>query len=90
MTDAALLLYTYVPDILERRAPHREGHLALIAERHAAGDCLIAGAYGDPVVGGALGFASVAAAEAFVAADPYMAAGLVTEHRIEPWTVVTA
>lgn len=25
-----LLLYDYVPDILERREPHREGHLALV------------------------------------------------------------
>ena len=31
---------------------------------------------------------SGAAAEAFVAADPYVAAGLVTSWRVRPWTVV--
>lgn len=41
-----LLLYTYVDDMLERRGPHRDEHLARIR------------------------------------------AGLVTERRIEPWTLV--
>jgi uncharacterized protein len=84
----ALLTYEYVPDILERRAPHREGHLALLRELHAEGACLIAGATGDPVSGGAFGFASAAAAEDFVARDPYGAAGLIAAHTIVPWTVV--
>jgi uncharacterized protein YciI len=83
------LLYDYVPDMAERRAPHREGHLALIAAYHADGRMRIAGALGDPPSAGLLVFTTAAAAEAFAAEDPYGAAGLVVRSRVEPWTVVT-
>jgi uncharacterized protein YciI len=85
---AAILTYAYVADILERRAPHRAGHLALVRLLQERGDCLLAGAVGDPVHGATLVFASAEIAERFVADDPYAAAGLVTEHRIEPIAVV--
>ncbi len=88
MERLAVLFYDYVDDILERRAPHREAHLALIGELKAAGDIVIGGALGDPVHGAAIVFRSGEAAEAFPATDPYVAAGLVTAHRVEPWTVV--
>lgn len=84
-----LLTYEYVPDILERRGPHREGHLAAIARYHEAGTLLMAGAAGDPVDKGVFVFRDAAAVEPFVAEDPYVAAGLVTSRRSEPWTVVT-
>jgi uncharacterized protein YciI len=84
-----LLHYDYVADILEKRTPHREGHLAAIARFHDEGKMVIGGATGDPVRGGLFVLRDPADAEAFMAADPYVAAGLVTAHRIEPWTVVT-
>jgi uncharacterized protein len=84
-----LLLYDYVPDMAARRAPHRDAHLALIRAYHADGRLAIAGALGDPVHGGLLAFRAVADAEAFAAEDPYVAAGLVTSRRVEPWVVVT-
>lgn len=83
-----LLIYEYVPDMAERRAPHREGHLALIQEYHADGRLVIAGGIGDPVHGGLLAFRTRADADAFVAADPYGSAGLVVSSRVEPWAVV--
>lgn len=89
MERLALLTYDYVDDVLERRAPHREAHLAAIAEASAAGDLRIAGAAGDPPSTGLLAFTSDAAAEAFLARDPYVAAGLVVSHSIRPWNVVT-
>ena len=46
-----ILLYDYVPDILERRAPHREAHLARIAEWISSGRMLLAGPTGDPPAG---------------------------------------
>ena len=46
-----ILLYDYVPDILERRAPHREAHLARIAEWISSGRMLLAGPTGDPPTG---------------------------------------
>jgi uncharacterized protein YciI len=70
------------------REPHRDGHLALIARMEGEGRLLMAGAIGDPPHGAAIGFSDREAAEEFVAADPYGAAGLVTDSAIEPWTVV--
>jgi uncharacterized protein YciI len=84
-----LLFYDYVPDIAERRAPHREGHLALIARYHEDGRIVMAGPVGDPLRGGLFVFRDAAQAEAFAGEDPYVAAGLVAGRRVEPWTVVT-
>lgn len=84
-----LLTYEYVPDVLERRAPHRAGHLAAIARFHDAGRCVIGGAAGDPPHAALFAFRDAADADAFMAQDPYVDAGLVVSHRVEPWTVVT-
>jgi uncharacterized protein YciI len=84
-----LLVYDYVPDIAERRAPYRDGHLALIRAYHADGRIAIAGALGDPPHSGLLAFRDAADAETFAAEDPYGAAGLVVSQRVEPWAVVT-
>jgi uncharacterized protein len=87
-----LLLYDYVEDVLERRAPHREAHLARIAEWIEAGRMTMAGALGDPPTGAALVFAGddPAVAERFAEGDPYVRAGLVTSRRVLPWTVVAS
>ena len=85
-----ILFYDYVDDILEKRTPYREGHLALIKEYMAAGKMLMAGALTDPVDGGVLIFKADGrdSVEAFVNSDPYVAAGLVTGWRIREWAVV--
>jgi uncharacterized protein YciI len=85
-----VLFYDYVPDVLERRAPHREAHLALLREWQDAGKIVMAGALGDPPHGGLLVFRVEDPAEIdeFVAADPYVAAGIVASRRVEPWNVV--
>jgi len=83
------LRYSYVPDILERRAPHREAHLELVRRWTGEGRLVIAGALGDPPHGALFGFeCDEAEVEDFVAVDPYVEAGLVRERSIEPWTVV--
>lgn len=89
-SDTFLLLYTYVSDMADRRGPYREAHLAAIAAEKEAGRVILAGALGSPPSGGAIVFQGVAPAhiDKFVAADPYVKAGLVTEKRIEPWTLV--
>ena len=82
-----ILFYDYGPDVAERRGPYREAHL----ERIRANESIVmAGAVGDPVHGAAIVFrgAEVPEIEAFVQADPYVVAGLVTSWRIEPWTLV--
>jgi uncharacterized protein YciI len=87
-----LLFYDYVADILERRAPHREAHLARIGEWIAEGGLLAAGAVGDPPTGALFVFGDLSDAEiaAFAEGDPYVVAGLVTARRVVPWTVVAA
>lgn len=87
-----ILFYDYVADVLERRAPHREAHLARIGEWIAAGDLLMAGALGDPPSGAAFVFGDVPVAdiERFAGGDPYTAAGIVAARRIVPWTVVAS
>jgi len=85
-----ILFYDYVEDILERRGPHRQAHLAQAEEWAQRGDLVSAGALGDPPHGAAFVFATddAAAIERFVANDPYVGAGLVTAWRIVPWNVV--
>lgn len=90
MAEHHILFYDYVDDVLERRAPYREGHLARITAEREAGRIVMAGALGDPPHGAAIVFRDVdpAEIEAFVTADPYVEGGLVTDWRIERWAVV--
>jgi uncharacterized protein YciI len=85
-----ILFYDYVPDVLDRRAPHREQHLALARRWKDDGRLAAAGALGDPPHGAAFVFDldEPSAIHDYVAADPYVAAGLVTAWRVERWTVV--
>ena len=83
-----VLIYDYVADIAERRAPHREAHLAEIARGKDEGRIVMAGALGDPPHSALIVFRDAADAERFPDTDPYIAAGLVTDRRVEPWTVV--
>jgi len=84
-----LLIYDYVENMTERRTPHREAHLELIRSFQRDDRLVIAGAFGVPVSGGLLAFRDAADAEAFAAADPYKAAGLIVSSRVEPWAIVT-
>ena len=85
-----VLLYDYIEDVVAKRAPFRADHLALANASRERGELLLAGAWADPVDGAAFVFsvADRATVEAFVAADPYVANGLVSSWRIREWTVV--
>jgi len=87
-----ILFYDYVEDVLERRGPHREAHLARIAEWIDSGRMLMAGALGDPPAGAAfvLPGDDPAEAERFAEGDPYVAAGIVSARRVLSWTVVAS
>jgi uncharacterized protein YciI len=91
VTKRHALIYEYVDDnVLERRAPHRAAHIAMVREGLADGRLIMAGALGDdPPHGGLLVFAERADAEAFAEADPYVTSGLVRSWRVEPWQVVS-
>ena len=81
-----LLIYDYVEDVVERRGPLRPAHLELIVQWRDEGKVVMGGAIGDPPHGGVIVFRSDA--EEFARQDPYVVNGLVTEWRVEPWTVV--
>ena len=83
-----LLLYSYVDGMAEKRTPHRDVHLAHVAIQRDAGHITSAGAF-EPPSGAALVFTGVEREdiEAFVVADPYNAAGLISDWRIERWNV---
>jgi uncharacterized protein len=83
-----ILFYEYVADILERRAPYREEHLARIRAGKDDGHVLMAGPLGDPPSGAAIVFADLAQAEAFAQEDPYVQNGLVTSWHLHVWTLV--
>jgi uncharacterized protein YciI len=85
-----VLFYDYVENIVERRAPHRELHLAHVGRAREAGILVQGGALGDPPHTGMLTFRveDPAEVEAFAQADPYVREGLVTAWRVEPWNVV--
>ena len=83
-----VLFYDYVDDILERREPYRAEHLAGIRSGKDDGRILMSGPLGDPPHGAAIVFADPAAAEAFAHSDPYVKNGLVTNWRVDLWTLV--
>ncbi len=85
-----LLFYDFVPDYLQRRAQYRDKHLQLAGEYQRRGELVLAGAFANPMDGAALLFQceSRAVPEQFAAADPYVAAGLVTRWYAREWTTV--
>ena len=87
---AHILFYEYVEDVLERRTPHRDAHLAWINEWRDDGKLVLAGALGSPPHGAAIVFDvdDPAQVEQFSDEDPYVIAELVTKRRIEPIALV--
>lgn len=85
-----LVTYSYVPDMVERRQPHRSEHLAYLKEAFEKGQIIMAGAVTDPVDGGLLIMRADESSEllAFAANDPYAKAGLLRGVTVREWTVV--
>jgi uncharacterized protein YciI len=85
----AVLHYDYVTDMVERRAPFRDDHLAYVQNAKERNELVNAGAF-DGGQGALLVFAPdmEQAATKFAADDPYMAAQLITSWRVGTWNVV--
>lgn len=88
-----LLMYDTAPDYLERRGQFRHEHLALAWAAHDRGELLLGGALSDaedryPAAVLMFRGETPAAAEAFVAADPYVSNGLIRSWRIMRWHTV--
>lgn len=85
-----LLFYNYSPDYLERRGQFRGEHLKLAWAAAERGELVLGGVLAEPIDTGLLLFAgdSPDVVERFVAADPYMANGLVVSYRVRRWDTV--
>jgi hypothetical protein len=85
-----ILFYKTVENYVEKRAPHREKHLAYANAAHARGDLVMAGALAEPVDSAVLVFKGdgPSVAEEFAKYDPYVVNRLITEWKVRPWTVV--
>jgi uncharacterized protein YciI len=90
---------TDVPDSLDKRKATRLAHLTRIEQLRDAGRLLLAGPFPaidteDPGPAGFTGslivaeFASLAAAQAWADADPYVAAGVYTQVAVRPFKKV--
>ncbi len=85
-----LLFYEVSDDYLERRGAYRPEHLALARAAAERGEIVAGGALASPADRAIILFKgdSPAAAERFVAADPYVKNGLVKSWSIREWTTV--
>lgn len=83
-----ILTYVLPADYFERRGPHKDGHMQLIAESAQSGGLIIAGAFGMPLAGASYIFDREGAAEVFARADPYVTGGVATQWTVAPWTPV--
>ncbi len=85
-----ILFYVYVENIIEKRKPYREEHLALAQRFVKEGKLILGGAYAEPADGAAIIF-KVETKEnviAFVENDPYVKNNLVTQWSIREWNAV--
>ena len=85
-----ILFYAYVENIIEKRKPYREEHLALAQRFVADGKLILGGAYAEPADGAAIVFKFETKADVlfFVENDPYVKNGLVTQWHIREWNAV--
>ena len=69
---------------------HYPAHRARLDEFHGRGTLLMAGPYADPQDGAMGVFTTRAAAEEFVAGDPFVLCGLVRTCTIREWNEILA
>lgn len=91
MADATFAIeYGYVPQMEERRTPHRADHVAFLKAAAEAGWLILVGALTDPVDGGWLVVRAEDEAGALdrVHEDPYRQAGLIRSTKVRPISLV--
>jgi uncharacterized protein YciI len=81
-----VLLYESADDVLSKAPAHFPAHSARIQEFRGRGELLMIGTFGDPQREGSMAiFSTRAAAEEFVAGDPFVANGVVRRWEIRDW-----
>jgi uncharacterized protein len=86
MTVRYVVLYYSADDVAQRAPAHFPAHLARIHEFRDRGEVLSIGTFADPQAQGAMAiFPTRAAAEAFVAGDPFILNHVIRSHEIREW-----
>jgi uncharacterized protein YciI len=86
MANRAVVLYAASPDVLELAPVHFPAHQARLDAFAAAGTLVGVGTFGDPVAQGSMAiFTTRAAAEDFVAEDPFVLNGVVASYEVRDW-----
>lgn len=80
-----VLFYDLAEDGLSRVPAHYEAHAARLKEFQGRGVLLMAGPLGNPPEGALSIFTDRAAAEEFVAGDPFVVNGVVGKWRLVEW-----
>jgi uncharacterized protein YciI len=81
-----VVLYTSADDVASRAPAHFPAHKRRLEEFHERGELLMVGTFGDPQQEGSMAvFRTRASAEAFVAGDPFVVAGVVSGYEIRDW-----
>jgi uncharacterized protein YciI len=85
-----LVIYTYVPEMEQRRVPHREEHLAWLRGLAEAGTLRVAGATREPADTGVLVVHAedVHTVRRLLLDDPYARANLITGVVVRPFGLV--
>jgi uncharacterized protein len=82
----AVVLYTSAPDVLTKAPAHFPAHRQRLDAFQERGQLLQVGTFGDPQREGSMAiFTDRAAAEAFVAEDPFVLNGVVASYEIRDW-----
>lgn len=84
------VIFTFVPNAVERRQPYRQAHLEYIGGLRDAGRIVMSGPWADPLDGALMVFRaeSLFDVEKIIRDDPYYQANLWPEIRIREWNVV--
>jgi uncharacterized protein YciI len=86
-----VMFYEAAEDFRSKAQVHFAAHRALWSRFHAEGTLLLVGPFTDEPAGSAMGiFTTRAAAEAFVAEDPFVSEGVVARWTIREWNEVLA
>ncbi|CAF0761595.1 unnamed protein product [Rotaria sordida] len=85
-----LLQYDYVANVIEKRKPYREAHLAHMGKQVEKGNVVLGGAFDNPPAGGLiiLRNLSIDDIEQIAQQDPYVTNGIVTKYTIKPYMAV--
>ena len=84
------VVFTFVPNALERRKPYREAHLKHFCNLRDTGKIIMSGPWADAYDGGLILFRaeSQLEVEKIIQEDPYYQANLWSEIHIREWNVV--